>query len=153
MNLQSCFLVCLSACESGITSPHSLLDEYVGLVSGFLAVGAKCVISTLWTVDDVSSALLMIEFHRLCKEDGENPVAALLKAQNWLKNITHQKLSEHYLKIADELPSNERSVQRYLREEADWIVSPDNIKFSRSECPYDDPYYWAGFTVTSKVGF
>ncbi len=153
LDLRNYFLVCLSACESGITSSHRLMDEYVGLVSGFLAVGTKYVISTLWTVDDVSSALLMMKFHHLYKEDCENPVVALSKAQSWLKNITHQELSEHYLKIANELPRNERSVQRFLREEAEWVISPDNLKFRNSKYPYADPYYWAGFTVTSKVGF
>jgi CHAT domain-containing protein len=48
-------LVCLSACETGITSTQDILDEYIGLVSGFLSAGAAHVISTLWTVDEISS--------------------------------------------------------------------------------------------------
>jgi CHAT domain-containing protein len=65
LNLQNYSLVCLSACETGITSSQEIIDEYIGLVSGFLSAGAAHVISTLWPVEDESSALLMIQFHRL----------------------------------------------------------------------------------------
>lgn len=65
-------LICLSACETGITSTYSLVDEYVGLVSGFLAKGATYVLSTLWTVDERSSALLMIQFYQLMQQ-GKTP--------------------------------------------------------------------------------
>jgi tetratricopeptide (TPR) repeat protein len=63
-NLPNCKLVCLSACETGITSTQTLVDEYVGLVSGFLAVGATHVASTLWQVDSQATALMLIQFYR-----------------------------------------------------------------------------------------
>ncbi|MEH2256183.1 CHAT domain-containing protein [Nostoc sp.] len=51
LDLQKYQLICLSACETGITSQESskerIIDEYVGLVSGFLAKGANHVVSTL----------------------------------------------------------------------------------------------------------
>jgi CHAT domain-containing protein len=56
-------LICLCACESGIASQQNLIDEYVGLVSAFLAKRASCVVSTLWNVDEQSTALLMIQFY------------------------------------------------------------------------------------------
>ena len=150
-NLRNYFLVCLSSCESGITSSYRLLDDYVGLVSGFLAVGSTYVISTLWTVDDISSALLMIEFHRLIKEDSETPVSALKKAQNWLQNLTYDELSIHYSEIAKKMPRNKRKAKRYLNEEAQWVKNPENIKYKKTKYPFSDPYYWAGFTITGKV--
>jgi CHAT domain-containing protein len=45
LKLQNYSLVCLSACETGITSSQEIIDEYIGLVSGFLSAGAAHVIS------------------------------------------------------------------------------------------------------------
>jgi len=40
LNLSQCRLVALSACETGLTDPTSLSDEYIGLPSGFLYAGS-----------------------------------------------------------------------------------------------------------------
>lgn len=55
--------VTLSACETaqGRIAPG---DEVVGLTRGFLLAGARTVLSTHWTVDDRSTALLMEQFYR-----------------------------------------------------------------------------------------
>jgi CHAT domain-containing protein len=54
--------VVLSACETGL-SRIAPGDELVGLVRGFLAAGAPTVLSTLWTVDDSTTASLMRTFY------------------------------------------------------------------------------------------
>ena len=68
-------LVVLSACDSGI-GKLSQGDEIAGLTRTFLSAGARTVISSLWTVDDASTALLMEEFYRQL-ERGVSPAAAL----------------------------------------------------------------------------
>ncbi len=57
-------LVVLNGCESGMTRGHDLADEVVGLPTGFLYAGARAVVSTLWRVFDLSSALLVSKFHQ-----------------------------------------------------------------------------------------
>ncbi|MEG4818411.1 tetratricopeptide repeat protein, partial [Microcoleus sp. K5-D4] len=67
-DLKSYYLVCLSACETGITGKEELIDEFVGLASSFLAAGAVYALSTLWIVDEISSALMMIRFYQILNE-------------------------------------------------------------------------------------
>jgi tetratricopeptide (TPR) repeat protein len=63
----SAHLVSLSTCESG-RSHVATGDEQVGMVPEFLTAGAYSVVSTLWLVDDESSAAFFAEFYKhACK--------------------------------------------------------------------------------------
>ncbi|MCD8485184.1 MAG: CHAT domain-containing protein [Desertifilum sp.] len=85
-------LVCLSACETGLTSNYTITDEFVGLASAFLAAGTTYVMSTLWSVDDIASALFIIKFYELLKTNLTNPPAALDAAQTWMRTLTYADL-------------------------------------------------------------
>jgi CHAT domain-containing protein/tetratricopeptide (TPR) repeat protein len=91
MRMPKCRLVVMSACESGLND--SLTDsaaEMIGLPSAMLVAGASCIISTLWEVDDVATALLMQKFYffLLDRDGGKLPVSfALQKAQAWLRTL------------------------------------------------------------------
>ncbi|MBV9616686.1 MAG: CHAT domain-containing protein, partial [Ktedonobacteraceae bacterium] len=63
LNLSSCSLVTLSACETG-RAVVSGVDEVIGLGRGFLYAGAASLLPTLWKVDDASSAELMEMFYQ-----------------------------------------------------------------------------------------
>ena len=139
-------LICLSACETGITSNYNLVDEYVGLVSGFLAKGATYVLNTLWTVDERSTALLMIQFYQLMKE-GETPIVALKKAKQWLRELTYQELAKWYSYLGDKL--DEPHCIEFIKTEVSMIEN-DRDKMTSNEQIFDDPYYWAGFILTGK---
>src|SRR5215467_6226240 len=52
-------LVVLSACQTGIVDFDKLPEEAIGLPGGFLQAGAPGVVGTLWSVNDLSTALLM----------------------------------------------------------------------------------------------
>src|SRR5256885_3654725 len=58
------------------------IDEYVNLPTGFLFAGAPCVVSSLWAVYDLSSALVMDRFHQEWL-GGRSVGAALREAQRW----------------------------------------------------------------------
>jgi CHAT domain-containing protein len=142
------YLVCLSACETGITNKQGLIDEFVGLVSGFLAVGVTYIVSTLWTVDEISTALIMIRFYQLLKDIA--PAQALKQAQHWLSTITYPQLAQWYLNLATPFADSDlgcwqnlQSLSRKAQKQAD--------RMGASYCPYEHPYYWAGFTITGKV--
>ncbi len=146
LNLPECRLVTLSACETGLTNPTSTSDEYIGLPSGFLTAGSSSVVSSLWSVDDFATALLMIRFY-------DNlyslPVAqALCQAQQWLRNATQPDLikwqwlrnatqpdlikwTQNHPKINEQ---NQQIIQEYLQK---WY-KPDEIPLSKPEA-------WAGF--------
>ncbi|HYT35196.1 MAG TPA: CHAT domain-containing tetratricopeptide repeat protein [Ktedonobacteraceae bacterium] len=79
LDLSSCSLVTLSACETG-RAVIAGVDEVIGLGRGFLYAGAASVLPTLWKVDDASSAELMENFYQALL-DGYSKSAALAHAQ------------------------------------------------------------------------
>jgi tetratricopeptide (TPR) repeat protein/CHAT domain-containing protein len=137
-SLQKCYLVTLPACESGITDFSKMTDEFLGLPSSFLIAGARTVVSSLWLVDDLPTALLMIKFYEhLTREESissEIVSIALNQAQQWLRRATIEEL-ETWI---EQLPLEDR-VKFYLTdEELPKRGSPDSV-------PFANPYYWAAF--------
>lgn len=76
-------LVVLSACRTG---EGELLpgQGVIGLGWAFLQAGARGIVVSQWTVDDVASAKLMIAFHARLRE-GDDPVRALTRARRELE--------------------------------------------------------------------
>ncbi len=74
-------LVCLSACESGL-SGITTGDEQIGIVRAFLAAGAKSVVSTLWCIEDLSAAEFFSSFYHGARS--EDLARALAKSQRSL---------------------------------------------------------------------
>jgi CHAT domain-containing protein len=62
LDLASCSLVTLSACETGRAVVGGV-DEVIGLGRGFLYAGAASLLPTFWKVDDAGSAELMEMFY------------------------------------------------------------------------------------------
>jgi|GEM_PF-7089682 len=81
--LRDCSIVVLSACETGMITVDST-DEFIGFSSGFLYAGASSVVSTLWSVSDMSSALLMERFYKNIRQKRMGKAEALRKAQLWM---------------------------------------------------------------------
>lgn len=130
-------LVVLSACETGLVDFNNTSDEYIGLPSGFLYAGSSSVVSSLWTVNDLSTAFLMIKFIQNLKatmvdRGGFSVAVELQKAQNWLRNATTAELQAwaNDLKL-----SPEQAKKNY--QTLDW--------FDDHEKPFQNPYQWAGF--------
>jgi CHAT domain-containing protein len=73
-------LVVLSACRTGL-GEEIQGEGLVGLTQGFLHVGAKSVIASLWQVDDRATAELMHNFYKSTLDDGLPPAAALRDAK------------------------------------------------------------------------
>ncbi len=106
-------LAVLSACQTGITDFNKVPDEAVGFPAGFLQAGVPGVVSTLWSVNDLSTALLMTQFYRYHLVDGMVPAEALRQAQLWLRDATagELKLAEHFQRLY--LASGRRSQEPY----------------------------------------
>jgi CHAT domain-containing protein len=71
--------VTLSACESGRGYVGSG-DDVVSLDRAFFYAGAKTVVSSLWRISDVTSAVVMKRYYRYLSE-GDSPSKAMQKAQ------------------------------------------------------------------------
>jgi tetratricopeptide (TPR) repeat protein/CHAT domain-containing protein len=149
LNLQQYELVCLSACETALTGMQTINTEYVGLTSAFLQAGISQVVSTLWTVQEVSNAYLMIRFYQFL-QNKMNPAEALKRSQSWLRTVMRLELADWLieasrLKNLDPLIEQELEQQAYiLREE----VNASTIDLHHP--PYADPYHWAAFTLTGR---
>ncbi len=86
LRLTDTFLVVLSACESGVVNIERLPDEYMGIPAGFLAAGARSVVSSLWKVNDKSSCELMKIFYENMINKKQSPTKALCNAQKVLRS-------------------------------------------------------------------
>jgi CHAT domain-containing protein len=138
--LSKCRLVTLSACETGLTDIRDNTDEYIGLPSGFFYAGATSVISTLWAVNDVSTAILMIKFYEIFLSETRPPVAiALRESQLWLKEATVQDLLDwaDSSKLLDS--QNRERIKKKCRRSG-----------KLDDKPYQDSLYWAAFCAVGQ---
>jgi CHAT domain-containing protein len=142
LNLSQCRLVTLSACEAGLTESKTT-DEYIGLPFGFLLAGSPSIVSTLWEVDELTSTLLLMRFYKNIKT--LSSVAALNEAQQWLRNLTSEKLEALLTdlqpqidQVFDQLPPKDRRV---------YIQARLNAALNRKPFPFAEPHYWAAFTA------
>ncbi|MEH1789367.1 MAG: CHAT domain-containing protein [Nostoc sp.] len=75
--------VFLSCCETNLGIP-SLTDDILTLSTGFLCAGARSVVSSLWLIDDLATALFSIFYYQQ-RQEGRNRPEALQKAQIQLR--------------------------------------------------------------------
>jgi len=90
-NLSDVFLSC---CETNL-GVAGVSDDILSLSTGFLCAGARSVVSTLWSVDDLATALFCI-FYYQNRRQGLNRPEALRKAQIELRTLTGKTLADQY---------------------------------------------------------
>jgi len=150
--LNQCRLVTFSACESGMTDPHSISDEYIGLPSGFLYAGSPSIVSTLWSVDPIATTLLMVKFYhnlkRLPQITTGDVAISLNKAQKWLRRLTHKKWARiqrypQFQLLVEE--AFENSPKRDRNKFNDSLS--ESLSLNRQPLPFAKPYYWSAFVA------
>jgi CHAT domain-containing protein len=169
-NLSDVFLSC---CETNL-GVAGITDDILSLSTGFLCAGARSVVSTLWAVDDLATALFSIFYYQY-RQQGLNRPEALRKAQDQLRNLPGRTLETDYrgeletnlqqqfeqakqkLQKADKnrkrLFEGTPEYQRWDEEYKQWDAIYSRIfevkeslkSLCRQELPFATPYYWAGF--------
>ncbi|MBD2337424.1 CHAT domain-containing protein [Calothrix sp. FACHB-156] len=138
LDLSQCCLVTLSACETGLTNYKILSDEYIGIPSSFIYAGSPSVVSSLWTVQDVSTAFLMIKFYQNLRTVLSIAVA-LNQAQIWLRNISKKELQ---IWIAENQIQLDATLMMSLRRRLNNILDDDK--------PFQSPFHWAAFCAIGQ---
>ena len=77
LGLSAVRLAVLSACQTGIVDFHKVPDEAIGFPAGLIQAGVPGVVSTLWPVNDISTAILMSRFYVEHLGNGLDPASAL----------------------------------------------------------------------------
>lgn len=144
VRLGNCRLVVASACQTAVLDISELNEEAISLGSTLLAAGAACAVASLWSVDDLATALLITRFYEQMLNDPEDdPAAALWNAQLWLRGLdepterefvgAHGHLAEHFRRRAQarDLPGRRGSA--------------DDPSDARERRPYAHAEYWAAF--------
>ncbi|MTJ23173.1 CHAT domain-containing protein [Dolichospermum sp. UHCC 0352] len=141
-NLNQCRLVVLSACETGLIDFNNVSDEYIGLPSGFLYAGSSSVVSSLWKVDDVSTAFLMIHFYQnlhaaFISEKDVSVASVLNKSQHWLRNATKENMKKFVSTLTLDSTWNDEIL--------DWF---DKIETEYK--PFESLFHWAAFIAVGN---
>ena len=140
LNLPQCYLVCLSACETGVIDVNNNSDEFIGLSSGFMKAGAVNIVSSLWNVDDFHTAILMIKLYENIANNPQDITLALNTAQQWLRQATQVEIID-WLKQKTEMN----------KEQKQEIIDRLSKEYKREQQPFKKPYFWAGFCAVSPV--
>jgi CHAT domain-containing protein/tetratricopeptide (TPR) repeat protein len=143
LNLDTTRLVTLSACETGITDIRQSPDEYLGLPAGFLYAGAAAIVSSLWSVDDLSTMLLMERFYQIHLQGEKDIPAALRLAQKWLRDVTAGELDQRFAGEDEALFERACMPLKNISTHFARLASRDP-----AHRPFAHPYYWAAFTFS-----
>lgn len=153
-DLDAARVVVLSACETGLFDYNRFPDEFVGLNSGLLIAGTPAVVSTLWAVEERSTALLMSEFYQRLLA-GESISSAVCQAQLWLSGLTVSELrtwvldrQSIYTAEAARNPKIE-PIAGAFNEWAAQLATPQGV--DPGTRPFEHPYFWAAFIASGAV--
>jgi CHAT domain-containing protein len=145
VDMSSARLVTLSACETGITDiVKGSADEFVGLPAGFMLAGVPCVVSSLWSVPEISTAILMERFYCNHIVEGMDIPHALQKTQLYVRDLTAKQVVDYVEKCYHSGKWEGKSKERIEQYKEKYLKM---AKESPDEKPFHHPYYWAAFTV------
>ena len=148
--------VFLSCCETNLDKPD-ITDNLLTLSTGFLCAGAISVISSLWKVDDLATALFSIFYYQQ-RQEGKNRPEALKAAQIKLRELRKADLEEISQKAENERKQARTQKKQYLQDSKEYLecdrqyqkyakisIAIDNIQKSKGELPFAHPRYWSAF--------
>jgi CHAT domain-containing protein/predicted negative regulator of RcsB-dependent stress response len=141
LRLERSRLAVLSACETRFPG-IDVIDEVIALPTGLVQAGVPGVVGSLWSVLDLSTAMLMVRFYDLWRGDGLPPAEALRQAQIWLRDTTNAQKADYF---GTELP--ELSAARMPVPLADALFKEAALK-NPEERAFAQPFHWAAFAFT-----
>ncbi len=155
-NLSDVFLSC---CETGLGTPQ-ITDDILTLATGFLCAGARSVINTLWSVDDLATALVAVFYYEERKLGKSRP-QALWEAQMKLRGMTKEEVRKLLSPVKetakqkraeakdnrDQYQKDSPEYQEWHRQYCQYSSVYSKILDIQNENPFFHPCYWAAFTA------
>jgi CHAT domain-containing protein/predicted NBD/HSP70 family sugar kinase len=157
--------VFLSCCETGL-GVTPVTDDILTLSTGFLCAGARSVVSTLWAVNDLATALFSI-FYYQHRQQGCSRPEAVQQAQIKLRELNKEELlnREDIKELSRQAEAGRKEARnkrsQYELGSADYLkwdceyrkyASVTNqihsVKNSQDQEPFSHPRYWAAFTCS-----
>jgi CHAT domain-containing protein/tetratricopeptide (TPR) repeat protein len=148
--------VFLSCCETNLDNPD-ITDNLLTLSTGFLCAGAISVISSLWQVDDLATALFSIFYYQQ-RQEGKNRPEALKQAQIKLRELRKADLEEISQAVENQRKQARNQKKQYPEDSKEYlecdfqhkkslkILNTINyIQKSTAEFPFAHPRYWSAF--------
>jgi CHAT domain-containing protein len=131
------FDVFLSCCETGL-GVTQITDDILTISTGFLCAGERSVVSTLWSVDDLATALFSIFYYQhrqpsQTREPKSRP-AALKAAQEELRTLTGDKLATDYQPLSELL---EEKLKQAVAAQKDAKVKLEQVRGTQAEQLWD----------------
>jgi len=146
LRLPGARLATLSACETGLAGTN-LPDEVVMLPSALLQAGFAGVAASLWSVADVSTAMLMARFYDLWREEGVEPVQALRQAQQWVRDTTNREKADYFdTYVPKWQPTGATKMAAGVA--ADFFNQMELHDDGPDAHTFAHPFWWAAFTFT-----
>jgi CHAT domain-containing protein len=161
-NLSDVFLSC---CETGLGLPE-ITDDILTLSTGFLCAGARSVVSTLWAVNDLATAIFSI-FYYQHRQQGCSRPEAVRQAQIKLRELKKEELlnREDIKELSRQAEAGRKQARsqrsqyesgsanylnwdREYRKYASVTNQIHSVKNSQHEEPFSHPRYWAAFTCS-----
>jgi CHAT domain-containing protein len=143
LRLDGARLAALSACETAIVGSR-LPDEVVSLSSALLQAGFAGVIASMWSVFDLSTALLMPRIYQLWIQEGVAPHQALRQAVKWLREQTAADLAKSF----ETARAHAANVGGEDYEQASEAWQHFAYDYAPEDRPYAHAVFWAAFTYT-----
>jgi CHAT domain-containing protein len=131
LKLKQCRLVVLSACETALIDTKNRSD-YIGLPTGFLYAGAMGTLASLWAVNDISTALIMVKFYEVLKP-GVSIGQALHDTQRWFKSAYTSDLLE-WVESSDSFDDEQKEA-----------IEDQLGSYNLTVKPYGSVYHWGAF--------
>jgi CHAT domain-containing protein len=148
--------VFLSCCETNLDNPD-ITDNLLTLSTGFLCAGAISVISSLWKVDDLATALFSIFYYQQ-RQEGKNCPAALKEAQIKLRELRKADLEEISQAAEHQRKQARNQKEQYPQDSEEYLECDfqhkkslkilntiNHIQKSTAEFPFAHPRYWSAF--------